>query len=568
MNHTITDTVTATILIKRVLLRDFFNRIKSRPQAKYWKHIVIKDKPWNLSQKNIPKWFYDNYPTDFEASYDSFGCNIIKCYKDNYCEYTNEYMRVNGCDDLIACGGACKGVYREFFDFLEEEFNLTNPHKTSEDFPFDTLSIAGNFCGLELTTFKTIAARPSSRGDEPGLIDAPPLTWNVQKQDIKFNKSYCERFRKLYDSNTDTCYFRADRKVANFILGTHVIDQVGHNPYLGIKDPLHTVEPFDIENIDISQPVISNKPTKIIHSETINQHDFSKIIRHVSHDSKLLSFFSHLAITIAECELMIRAPVLISHLLRYFSENILRKIVINCIPKLLVTRLFVMIIRTGLVEWGISIALRLLSAVSTTLSVIFNIGLITIPLEILFAFIDLGGYQKEFTRTALNEQRKNLQRDILRATFGLTDKFIQFGDSPSYVTPNITPEIVYHLSLNQFHKIYSKDDVDCVERDGLSPNLNELVEEYLSHLDHNSLGQKITPTSPVHITINYDLIFKRAKIYSAERSKQLWWDTKIFLAALIILLISLLSSNNIGLTIASFIFIYWGMTSEFLDDLT
>ena len=258
------DFINAHIVTNRILLKKLFQELRDRPQSKYFKNVIIKDIDWNkktLKNKmpiNFPHEFLKKYPYDFEINFTVLGCNMLKCYKHKktFCPtpvLINKY--------LFACNEACFSVYNEFNDYLKEKFDLNNISMISDNnnndddnniLPFETFSIHDsvkekNYCGIQLTPLKTFSILPSSRwwNDEnisakeyvekhkhlplqlrelSGLVDAPPLTWNKQTQNVHFNRDYCKRFNKKYDETKDYCHYKFLRKGVNYLFGENFIN--------------------------------------------------------------------------------------------------------------------------------------------------------------------------------------------------------------------------------------------------------------------------------------------------------------------------------------------------------
>ena len=229
------DYINANLMADRILLRKLFEELRDRPQSKYFKNVVIKDIEWNKKTfcgnnkipLNISPVFLSKYPYDFEISYDILGCNMLKCYYN--CSKKRKFSQPVLINDYIyAQSESCYAIYDEFNNYLVEKFNLNkNNVRTGDDhFPFETFSIhsdKGDFCGIQFKKFKEYSILPSSRWineddediyqyvekykDDPGklsnvagLVNAPPLNWNTEKQNVNFNRKYCSQFIKEYNS--------------------------------------------------------------------------------------------------------------------------------------------------------------------------------------------------------------------------------------------------------------------------------------------------------------------------------------------------------------------------------
>lgn len=620
MSHhsvTISDIVQATMLVHRVSLKETFLALRDRPGSTYWRHIIIEDIPWAAS--HIPSWFLEKYPSDFKIKYSSEGCNKIKCYHDIYCDEEGSTVKING-TDVYGCGGACKGLYKELFAYLNEKYNLSLPDAVVDDpVYFDTLSIEGGYCGLELTTLKTFALRPSSRWkpdnediqvdrkylidsvvghpskwrSASGLVDSPPLTWNRQTQNINFNASYCARFRKVYDPVNDTCYSSLDRKVLNFLLGEHVADQLNTDEWFEMPfNPLSTLAAGEITNIlshtiDMGHTVQISKraDVQVIHPKSVHvlhrrqkRFDMRMLMRETTEDTfNIVHLFTHMAENLAVYEAINRAPALAAHLLKYFSETVLRNVLESTsgliTSEYVCIRLLSLVIRSTLIKFGLETASRLISLASSTLSGIFAVNLMFMPAEILASVGNIGGYNNEITHSVINGQRKHLQDLLLKTTVNLAHEFLVLS-SGEYITPHITPEIVYYVALSKFQKRYPKD-METVQTIN-NVQQSELVEEYLRHLTHNSLGQKIAKNNGgEHQERLVAETLQTAKRYTYEQAlKASILDGLIFLIATLTLLLGfvlMLCNVTVGLYLllfSCFTISYWSTTTVYLSGTT
>ncbi len=241
---TVSDIAIATYIVHRISQRKTMEILQQRNGSKYFKNIIIKNIPWKNIPPNFPKAFLDENPNDFEVKFTTLGCNMLKCYYDvkTACQPgSGSAILIN--EREYACSEACYAVHNEVLEFLQERFGNdlksilnnteTDNHYFSKPIPVETWSINvkesnENYCGVQLSALKTLALRPSSRWSPSnendlqsyqknpiayakntntyqlrkavaGLIDAPPLTWNIQQQNINFNSIYCKFFHKYYD---------------------------------------------------------------------------------------------------------------------------------------------------------------------------------------------------------------------------------------------------------------------------------------------------------------------------------------------------------------------------------
>ena len=207
------DFVHAHLIAHRIFLRRMFETLRTRPGSKYFKNIVIQDVAWGDGTTfkgniplNFPPDFFNKYPYDFSVSFTTLGCNTLKCYRHK--KRCTRPVLIN--DQVLACGEACRAIYREFNDYLKERFALadvkeygdrTNRTQEQEEkekekeeeqeqeqeeeeeeeeeatLPFETFSIYDSvrdrdYCGVQLTPLKTFAILPSARWSHPGQISA------------------------------------------------------------------------------------------------------------------------------------------------------------------------------------------------------------------------------------------------------------------------------------------------------------------------------------------------------------------------------------------------------------
>ena len=319
------DFINAHLITNRILMRKMFETLRDKPTSKYFKNIVIKDVDWSVktfSNNNIPLNFpqkiLDKYPYDFEISFTSLGCNMLKCYNNNNNNNNNNNKNINQpmlINNYILGGGeACLAIYKEFNNYLKEKFFLPyikENDNNEKSIPFETFSIYDekkdkNYCGIQLTSLKTFSILPSSRwnnGEESakeylekykdstpplrlrelaGLIDAPPLTWDIKKQNAQFNYSYCRRFNKQYNRLEDYCYHSFVRKGANYVFGENFIN----NTFPSLDNMLiNKTLPFEYLN-----DLIWNNGLKIddgYSEKVISQTEFEKRLHIAEPDIKL-----------------------------------------------------------------------------------------------------------------------------------------------------------------------------------------------------------------------------------------------------------------------------------------
>ena len=599
ISWTSTDILTATTFIHRALWKETFKILQRRPGSYFWKNIIIEDVPWTLPDHyydNIPRWFLENYPSDFKIKFDIQGCNRLKCYHDIYC-HDDDPVLVNS--SVKACGKSCNGVYNEFLDFLIERFNLKDVHHNNNS-PLsqilDTLSIRDDrkniYCGLELTSLKTFALRPSSRWRPPhsstitvdkkyleekikghvltwskaaGLVDAPPLSWDATIQNIHFNPDYCARFVKKYDAVKDECYEKGGKRFLDFLLGKHVID----NMIIHMKRP-HFYE-IDTGHTKTKFKKTKNNPIPMIKGVRVQkikgEGGGNKVeISSSPSSASLQHSIAHILFIVGGTEAVTRLPQLTSYLLRYFSKRILSTLLVSSSEKYLGTRIIALAVRYGLVELGTTMALEVLSALSSSISIIFAFSLLSQLADIPLAVLNIGGFNNEITRDFIDRQRQAVQTNLLTSLKN-THEFINLNDG-EYVTPLITPDLLFRVCVNQFLSEYPHHAV-TVGHDCISPTLQlelDLVQEYLTHLTHNSLGQRITTTSsPTSPSESLDSILHRALLIRQRETTEILRDTCIFMVSLLCLVFATVLSNHHLAIISCFGLTYWASTSSFLE---
>ena len=691
--YTISDIIRATTCVQRILFRKTFEELRDRPGSFYWKHVVIENSPWNDDDIiKMPASFLEKYPTDFKIRYNEKGCNIIKCYHDIYCDDENNiFLQINKniqtsskSTPIYACGGACTGIYVEFFEYLLTRYDLRKK-KEDEDKDdgkkliisqplvyFDTLNIIDKneiaktdlspscYCGVELTGLKTLALRPSSRwtpknGDDDddddaddgggvqkinkkyleehvrhypakwktaaGLVDSPPLTWNAETQNVHFNIPYCERFRKQYDREVDTCYETGDRKVLNFLLGKHVASQFSFNQwksiallnlnnpeiYQEIQQRMSSSSTIDMKHSveQVPVPVPQTPPMRPVYINLLKTtYNFDTVAKHSVEDNNILTLLTDFAVTTIAMEAANKIPALVAYLLRYFSERILRDLIRDVTylsTEKLYTRLLVIVVQSGLVKFGVDMAIKFLARLSIIGSALSIVTLISLPLEILAGMYNWGGYNNEITRSVLDDERRGLQTLLMKDYAHMPHiEFLSINTEGGgdFVTPNITPEMVYYVALSAFLKQFP-DLEEELRKKALQESFLMVEKEYLSQLTHNSLGQRINDG------INDDIIdeeeeeeenrekkarkekeltdtFRKAREYIVRQALSytvrdtIQFSTVLFsvILGIVLLMLGLITDVSTYKKLGSFILVmscagmaHWSMTSEYLREI-
>lgn len=540
-----TDFINAHLITDRILLRKLFEDLKNRPQSKYFKNIIIKNVNWDektLYPLNFPKEFLKKYPFDFEASFTTMGCNMLKCYKHK--ENHNHPTLIN--DSIYACSEACVAIYKEFNDYLREKFNI-KVNKNNDDFPIETFSIYDknknkNFCGIQLTPLKTFSILPSSRWwnkdisvedyvkkfkdtaplqlrDLAGLVDAPPLTWNTAKQTAHFNSEYCRRFQKQYLPETDECFLRFHRKGLSFLFGHHFInmfpdiDEIiknGSIPFKYLKDyivgdGLNINEGYvekRVSQAQLERNTYVNIPDKITeNSHVVNNKKVASSASFSQKKTIIINLYIQIIEEIAKetgIEMSLTTlPSLSARLLKHYSSKFLEQMLLSSHSLPISIRLFSLTARLVINELTIKMAIKILTSISTAANVLFAITIITIIPDIILSYYNIGGFNNEITREQIDKRRKATLDNFLRANVEQYDNALNYMviDNGDYVSPIITPEFVYYLCLINFLK-HNPDKVIDISHNGLGSEeeREDIAQEYLKLLKVNSIGQ----------TINYD----------------------------------------------------------------
>ena len=493
------DITTALLITDRILLRQAFEKLKNRKGSKYFKHISIKNVPWGEITpipENFPPEFKAKYPFDFVVEYTTTGCNALKCYKHDYnkpCKGSPPYLINN---KFCACSEACYKVYDEFNEYLCENFKIKidDKIKHNSELLFETFSIekpfsdgSGTeecFCGMQLVDLKRFATLPSSRwgekksdalslsspspsstyltqrdffdiydnhptniSDMAGLVDSPPLDWNIETQNAQFNNDYCHRFRKYYDSDTDSCYKAVHRKVLGFLIGESVanqlsdeqllfpigllIDQSGmmalnpgyeeraitqkklelgfytNNPdkYIKRRDRVFVIKPQKerqiraVDALSYYRDVISNKVTQEVGTAVL------EMIESMGQE-----------VFIEEC--ITASPAITLYLGKYFSKTFIQyaastthttRGLANC-----ALRIMVIVSKAVVCEVSFQLAMKCVLAIKSAFNIIGYISLLFLIPDILLSVYNVGGYNREINREQLNKIRNQSIETILK----------------------------------------------------------------------------------------------------------------------------------------------------------
>lgn len=556
------DFINAYFVTQRILLRKMFENLKNRPQSKYFKNIVIKNVEWNKKTfcnnsmpLNFPQEFLEKYPFDFEVSFTSLGCNMLKCYN-SYRKYTtnssSQPILIN--DYILGGGEACLAVYEEFNSYVKEKFELTVEKKNDDDdnadrqLPFETLSIQNkigneNYCGIQLTPLKTFSILPASRWYEEGttakeyvdkykntaplqlrelagLVDAPPLTWNKERQDTQFNRSYCRRFNKQYDNVGDNCFHHFVRTGVNYLLGENFVNNafpnlenilingavpfehlnalvMGHGLKVNDGYKEQSISQMEFERrAFVDKPDIATEKCRIIdNSSAYSQRIRRKLAVDVS--NIFADIISQIAVDTAVELSVTTLPSIGARLLKNYSSKFLQRALLVQHSSTLPTsiRFFSLTVRVVVNELTIKMAIKMLTFISSAANAIFAVTLFTMIPDILLTYYNIGGFNNEISREHLIERRKFVLESLLKSSLeqhgDLLINYIVLDDG-RYVSPIITPEFIYHLCLLNFLKSYPDKAVDICHNALASDDEYESVAlDYIKHLKINALGQRI-----------------------------------------------------------------------------
>ena len=573
---TMIDIVFSNIVADRILLRRNFESLRDRAGSKYFKHIVIKDVEWDKTipelPTNFPLKFVEQFPYDFRVEYTVLGCNAIKCYKHNYsepCRGKDPFL-INGY--VLACSEACYDVFDEFNQFLAEKFQLENinHHTRNVELPLETMSIADdnglgdnrNFCGVQMTDLKKFALLPSSRWvdmdrvkvegkphlhqqqqkrrsvheyideyrdnpmrlcDMSGLVDTPPLTWIVENQDVGFNPSYCRRFVKEYDEESDECYDRAHRKVLGWVFGDNLVRMFPDSDFNGplpidylirqmFFDGFH-VNPGYIEQA-LSQGQVERKfytsaPDKmlgpgdtvtVVHPMSSTPFSVQEVAEKGQELSNIVEEIIRGIATDVGVEIAVtQSPLVISRLMKHFASKFLDKVLTgagNLLP--LSTRLSSLVIRSLITDVCIKTAIRFLALASSVATAVFAVSVITVIPDFLISYYNLYGFNNEITKNHI-KARKKIHVDEMLKYFVESHRtslsyinVINREKSEHYTSPLITPEYIYQLCLLNFIEENPSQKIN-IGITGINPEEHLKVSMfYLQSLSVNSAGQYIS----------------------------------------------------------------------------
>ena len=552
--YTTYDITFSSIIADRILMRRNFEILRDRPNSKYFKNIIIKDVEWNKNfelPSNIPKSFLQKYPYDCEIYFTTLGCNALKCYKHNYSKPCENPFVINK-GEVYGCSDACSGIYREFNDFLRENFDIDNINSNDKtEFPFETISIKDetnncDYCGIQLTNYKKYAILPSSRwndGEEDdddddvipfiekykkeplklsqiaGLVDSPPLSWSVSDQDAHFNKEYCNRFLKQYDEENDVCTKRPHRVALGYIFGDNFLnlfpdlDYTGKVPHSYLTDMILAkglnvntgyIKDY-ITQSELERRVFSNNADIRVTDGGVNVTSYKKSSsnttstkvseRTIEVNNILLEILKSLSMDEGLEMGLTQTPAIAAKLLHYYSPKILKYALSSTkyatIP--FTTRLSAAIVRTIILDISVKTTIKALALTSTVASGILAVGIITLVPDMLLGIYNIGGYNNEISRDHLNEMRKQHINNLLNAMLTEYKDMIDYIyiDQNNYVSPLITPEFIYNLCLIQF-LISNPEKRAVIGFNGINQKKHiDLVNEYLTQLTVNSAGQYI-----------------------------------------------------------------------------
>ena len=595
------DFINAHLATDRIMLRKMFEELRDHRHSKYFKNVVIRNVEWkdktflHCMPPNMPEEFLKKYPYDFEVSYTTRGCNMLKCYRHKKGCSTptliNNYVE--------GCGEACFFVYQEFDKYLREKFQLNNedekdqvdrkhnedndPNKDDDDddddddiLPFETFSIHdetvrtdhtsninnnknkahNKFCGIQLTSLKTYSILPSSRwwNDQnisvrdyvnkyqneilplqlrelSGLVDAPPLTWNVDKQNASFNVRYCRRFHKLYNSRSDECFETLERKGLKYLFGENFINMF---PDISVENIMKgDIVPFEhlynalrrnglqidrgftekpIPQEEFERRIFTDKSDRVTHrSRIIDKTSYSiKEKRRktaITVNNVFADVLSDLGKNTAIEMSLTTLPTISARLLKYFSSTFLEKALIlqqhaSGLPASV--RLFSLTARAVINDLTIKIATRMLTFISRVANVLFTLTIVTLIPDVILGYYNVGGFNNEISREHLTRLRQSYMDSLLKsnvARFGNTLNYIVLDDEGSsiYASPLVSPEFVYHLCLLNFLKRNPDKNISiCYNGLGPEQDREDIALEYIKHLKINSVGQIIRYKTSIH----------------------------------------------------------------------
>ena len=591
----ITDVTFASIIADRILIKENLQELRDSPDSKYFKNIVIKDVPWGeITQipSNFPQEFLEKYPNDYRAYFSVLGCNSLKCYKHNYQNEEKE-EREESCREkgpflinnkIFGCSEACYGIYREFNHFLKRKFSLPDEVEEKEnsgEFSFETFSIRDPkvhvveeedsecYCCMQLHDMKRYAILPSSRWNDPdessnltaqeyyekfknhpmkladmaGLVDAPPLDWDVGNQNVNFNSKYCQRFRKVYDRDSDSCYEKFHRTALGYLVGESVVKQFSDVDFYSML-ALHGL-PLDmlLNKSKNDQMNINVKYSEVpISQAKLEKHLFTPSADKIIDEEKgeyaycanmkaslpipinavlykgsevnnlIVETLREMGKDVAIEMAVVNTPLIMSHLLKTFSESFLKSVLLkgasgsSVIP--ITTRISTLLMASIIKHSVINVTARLLLMASSALNVVFSVGIITLIPDILLRMYNIGGFNNEISREGLESMRKALNAHMLSyiaEDFDTSLPYVIMGNKDDqhdrqFASPLITPEFVYNNCIIHFVSTYPHLK-EAIGFNGTQPErFMEVTSEYLSLLKVNSLGQKIGVEIPDNST--------------------------------------------------------------------
>ena len=601
------DVITAYHIISRVLLRQTLEQLSQRKDSKYFKNIIIKDIPWGQITPlplNFPEDFKKKYPFDFIAEFSTLGCNLLKCYKHDYEKSCRGHEPFIINHSIGVCPEACYKVFDEFNQFIFDRFEMKSQNDKGREMMFETYSmekpdetgVGPNqyYCGMQLVDLKRLAILPSARWnmkynsnspspsstyltnehfrelfehkptklcDVAGLVDSPPLDWNVQMQNVNFNQTYCERFRKTYDPSTDTCLKGAHRKALGFIFGDNVINQLSETELLiPISLVLRAFESTKINPGYIEEAVSQEHYERnffVDESDKIIQpNEMISITKpRLSYQFNSIDSFNHYRSLIAESigitfgkamlflilamgeealieEGITSSATFLAFLMKNYSKSFIKKLqsVVNATtgPIRAGLRILLVTVRAVLTEVWVQLALKAFAVLKSLTGVLGGIGLITLIPDILLQRYNVGGYNKELTREQLDAVRnQNFKMILKNMSFNGQDEisymaplsYISITDNKGneFISPLVTPEFIYNICLVNFHSNFSEEDVNKMGRTGIKPEMEfELLEEYLFALEVNSIGQRLDGWKDVE-TNEFTITHAVASIIDSEK---------------------------------------------------
>ena len=391
--------------------------------------------------------------------------------------------------------------------------------------------------------FKDISKNePMKLCDMAGLVDAPPLTWDTAHQNVNFNEEYCARFRKYYDEENDECRTFKHRAVLSYIFGNNVVNQFSDSDALlamgspiayilktasvGTEFPLnplyteHLINQKKLEKayFHATPDRILKRLDKIEIIEPRNN-NFSlcqikeRIVTEVSNDigKCVIDILKSIGETILIEESVISSPILLSYFLKYYSKNFINRVFLAKGGTPTFMNIALLVIRAVVVEMFIKTITKILVSFSQIINIVLSIGIITIIPDILLAKYNIGGYNRELSRQHLSTQRTEFINKLIREalqsqspssssssalsselSFMAINNNNDTDSNETYITPLITPEYIYSLCLLNFHNTQPPPDIIKIGHVGIDPEEeHNLIQEYLSFLEINSLGQRI-----------------------------------------------------------------------------